>query len=145
MDATTPPPGIPPLIPDDPALIAALGGRMVPMKVGRPTPATAAPVPGPAPATLAPAINLSGTFTGTAAIDPTVRAAIADARALLNAIVTAIAAADATLPALLDLIHRHQAPALAVENFDPSEAAEFFQDVTSALQKRLTPSSSTDH
>lgn len=125
------PAGIPSLIPADlPGLDAALGGRPIPMRVGRPAPAAPAPDPGPPPAVL----NLSGTFSGVSAIDAAVRPAVAKVRTLLGAIITAIAAADSDLPALLETIRPHADAARAAENFDIAEAANFHAAVSMALE-----------
>lgn len=126
----TPPPGVPPLIPAHLAagFEKALGGRPVAMKIGRPA-ATAAPLPG-----LPAAATLSGTFTGAPAIDPAARAAILQARQILGRVITAIAEADAKLPAVLEAIAPHAQAALAVENFDLAEATAFHRAASAALK-----------
>ncbi len=123
-----PPAGIPPLVPT-PGLEKALGGRVIPMRVGRGTPAPAKPAPLPGEV----AANLSGTFSGAAAGDPDLKAKIATARVQLGKAIILITDLEASLPALLEDIDKQAPAALASENFDPAEAKEFYQALITAL------------
>jgi hypothetical protein len=112
-----------------PALEKALGGRVIPMRVGRGTPAPAKPAPLPGEV----AANLSGTFSGAAAGDPNLKLKIATARTQLGKAIILITDLEASLPALLEDIEKQAPAALATENFDPAEAKEFYQALITAL------------
>lgn len=123
------PAGVPPLIPDDAELTRVLGGRPIPMRVGRPSPspapAAAAPDPGPA-------IKLSSTFAGAPA-HPEIKDAVATVRAELGKAIGLIAHLETTLPPLLALLEADTEKAWLAESFDPREAREFLTHLSAAL------------
>lgn len=121
-----PPAGIPPLL-DDRKLASLMGGRVVPMPVGRPKPAALPPVADPVLAA-----GLSSTFSGAPA-DPQLKAAVTTARTLLGKAIVLIAEIEAQLPALLDTIAAAPEAARAGESFDIDEARAFHAALIAAL------------
>jgi hypothetical protein len=116
--AATPPAGIPPLIPSPAAIAAALGGPMIPMRVGRPS---APPPPRFGPATAAP--GTGGTFAGTPPETLQARQAIAELRSIFGHIFRMADDAARRAPALLASLEAADPNGLQcqAEGFDPAE------------------------
>jgi hypothetical protein len=119
----------PPLIPDPAELERLMGGKPIPMRVGRPgtspAPAEAAPEPSPAPV-------LSPTFSGAAA-NPALSGKIAEVRRELGRVISMLTDLETRLPALLDAIDREAEDARRLECFDVEEATAFYMDLMDAL------------
>jgi hypothetical protein len=111
------------------AMEQALGGKPIPMKVGRP-----AATPAAAPAASLGA-QLSSTFSGAPAGDPALRTAITRARDSLGVIIGHILEAEKSLPALLETITANAESARLQEGFHVEEATAFYLDLIAALAR----------
>lgn len=121
------PPGIPTLLP--PGIEQVLGGRPIPMRVGRVAPAAAAPQPGPLPA------GYSPTLTGASPLDLATQVAIADCRTTLSRAVAEMTKAESELPAIIARIEPAEDDAASIAHFDLSEVRRFLAHLTIALNE----------
>jgi hypothetical protein len=142
MPSDTPPAGVPPLPVDEakiaalqtPAAEQALGGPPIPMRITRPpTSETMQAPPVPAAAPPAPGRKLAATFGAPDADRVLVRTHAAKIREAMAHVISAIEAAEATVPALLDQLDPLAELAKSAEGFDAAEARALLSRLTKAL------------